>query len=251
MEVPPPTHPAAAPASADDAVDGAGLADLPITPLAERESTEDRVAASLRALIVNGALREGTPLVQRDLADRLGVSQTPVRAALTALERDGFVQSGSTGRAVVSRLTREDFEEITAARYGLEGLAARISAPLVGAQQLDEMRQLLGELQQAADATDVDLYLDLRWRYFSTAYLVSGRTRLITDVERLFRRSERYNRLVLASAERFAESVARYPRFLEACTRRDGAAAEESVQAALRWALDRVAPTLPSETTGA
>ena len=53
--------------------------DVPIYPLA-RQSIERRVAQSLRGLIVSGHLKEGTPLIQRELATRLGVSQTPVRA---------------------------------------------------------------------------------------------------------------------------------------------------------------------------
>lgn len=221
--------------------------DLPIEPLDERPSMEARVERSLRELIVSGQLREGTPLVQRDLAERLRVSQTPVRAALGALERDGFVATSATGRSVVRRLTREDFEEISAARYGLEGLAARISAPLVGDAELARMRQLLDELRTAAQARDVDRYLELRWAYFSTCYRVSGRRRLLDDVERLFRRSERYNRIVLSLPDRFAESVARYPAFLAACEQRDGERAEQAVHTSMRWAVDRVAPDLPSE----
>ena len=63
----------------------------PIAPLEERESIEQRVARTLRDLIVGGQLPSGTPLVQRDLAQQLGVSPTPVRAGLSQLEREGFV----------------------------------------------------------------------------------------------------------------------------------------------------------------
>src|SRR6187551_2263221 len=79
--------------------DMSGLSDQAIVPLEERESIEQRVAQSLRALIVAGQLPEGTQLVQRELAGRLGVSQTPVRASLGRLEQEGFVAVGSTGRA--------------------------------------------------------------------------------------------------------------------------------------------------------
>jgi DNA-binding GntR family transcriptional regulator len=85
-----------------------GADPLPIEPLDEQPSVEARVADALRALIVGGQLGEATPLVQRDLARLLGVSQTPVRAGLSQLEREGFVDVGATGRATVSRLTRED-----------------------------------------------------------------------------------------------------------------------------------------------
>lgn len=220
---------------------------LPVPPLEERESVEQRVAALLRDLIVRGRLREGTPLVHRELAARLGVSPTPVRAGLGQLERDGLVVVSPSGRASVSRLTREDFEEIYAARLGLEGLAARLGAPAVSDAALEEMRQMLELLRGHASRQEVDEYLRLRWEFHATCYRSSGRARLVEEVERLYRRSERYNRLVLASSERFRESVARFGDFLAACEARDGVAAERIIHQAMRWAVDQLAPALPSE----
>jgi DNA-binding GntR family transcriptional regulator len=228
-----------------------GAPALPIEPLEERASIEDRVAQSLRSLIVAGQLPEGTQLVQRELAARLGVSQTPVRTSLGRLVQEGFVVVGSTGRAFVSRLTREDFEEIYAARLGLEGLAARLGATAVGAAETAWMAHVLTQLKGAASEQDVDAYLSLRWQFYGTCYRASGRGRLVDEVERLYRRSERYNRLVLSSAQRFRESLDRYRSFHRACLRNDGAAAEAIVQDSLRWAVDRAAQSLPSEGAAA
>ncbi len=221
---------------------------LPIAPLEGQPSVEDRVTEALRDLIVRGRLAEGTPLVQRDLARLLAVSQTPVRTGLGRLEREGFVVVGPNGRSTVSRLTREDFEEIYAARLGLEGLAARRGAEAVGSQEIGRMRKLLDDLHALAARQEVDGYLRLRWEFHATCYRASGRRRLVEEVERLFRRSERYNRIVLSTAERFNESVARYHSVLAACEARDGAAAEQAVQDSIRWALERVAASLPTET---
>jgi DNA-binding GntR family transcriptional regulator len=221
---------------------------LPIAPLEDRQSVEQRVARSLRGLIVAGRLREGTPLVQRELAASLGVSQTPVRWSLSQLEREGLVEFGPTGRALVSRLTREDFEEIYAARLGLEGLAARVGAAAVGPVETARMRELMADLRRAAAARDIDEYLALRWDFHGTCYRASGRRRLVEEVERLYWRSQRYNRLVLSTPERFRESVDRYASFLAACEARDGDAAERAVQETIRWGLDRVAGGLPSES---
>ena len=219
----------------------------PIPPLEERESIEQRVARTLRELIVDGRLPAGTPLVQRDLAKQLGVSPTPVRAGLSQLEREGLVAVTATGRAVVSRLTREDFEEIYAARLGLEGLAARVGAVSVGPPEIARMKELLQRLRQLAEEQDVDEYLRHRWEFHATCYRTSGRRRLVEEVERLFWRSDRYNRLVLSTLERFRESVGRYRDFLAACEANDGARAEQTVHESLRWAVDRVAVSLPSE----
>jgi DNA-binding GntR family transcriptional regulator len=109
------------------------------------------------------------------------------------------------------------------------------------------MRRLLTRLRRLARERDVDDYLAERWAFHATCYRASGRRRLVDEVERLFRRSERYNRLVLSTAERFRESVARYGSFLDACESRDGATAEHAVQESIRWAVDRLGPLLPSE----
>lgn len=218
-----------------------------IAPIA-RESVEDRVAQALRDLIVTGQLPEGTPLVQRDLAERLGVSQTPVRLGLFELQRVGLVEIGENGRASVSRLTREDFEEISAARLGLEGLAARVGAAAVGTAELERMRLGLLELERLGKAGDVDGYLRARWAFHAACYEASGRTRLVAEVERLFWRSERYNRLVLSTSDRFRRSVGNYRRFYQACKAGDPKRAERVIHESMQWAVDLIWDELPSES---
>jgi len=212
-----------------------------------RDSIETRVAGRLRELIVSGQLPQGTPLVQRDLEERLGVSQTPVRIGLSELEREGLVEVGDTGRALVSRLTREDLEEIYAARLGLEGLAARVGVVALTDADVKRMRVLMRKLDRLAKERDVDGYLEARWELHAIAYEASGRTRLVAEVERLFRRAERYNRLVLSTAERFQRSVGYYRAFLAACEARDGEEAERVIHESVRGAVDLLSPSLPSE----
>jgi DNA-binding GntR family transcriptional regulator len=216
----------------------------------QRESVEDRVTAALRELIVTGQLSEGTPLVQRDLAERLGVSQTPIRHGLNELQRLGLVEVGDTGRATVSRMTREDFEEIYAARRGLEALAARVGAEAMSDDDVARMGELLAELERLAEKGDVDAYLEARWEFHATCYRAAGRARLLAEVERLFWRSERYNRLVLASKERFLRSVSNYRKLYRACRARDAERAERAIDEQMRWAVRSVGSMLPSEADG-
>jgi DNA-binding GntR family transcriptional regulator len=217
-----------------------------IEPLG-RSSVEQRAAQALRELIVAGRLPEGTPLVQRELAERLGISQTPIRHALVELERTGLVEVSDTGRTLVRRLTREDLEELYAARLGLEGLAARLGAVAVGEPELDRMRAVLDRLDRLARAQEIDAYLEGRWELHSTAYLASGRTRLVAEVERLFWRGGRYHRLVLSSPERFERSVGSYHDFVAACESHDADRAERVIHDSMRWAVDLVSGALPSE----
>ena len=219
----------------------------PVAALEQRPSVERQVAASLRGLIVHGRLPEGAPLRHRELARRLGVSPTPVRVVLGMLQRDGLVEIGRTGRALVSRLTREDLEEVYAARLGLEGLAARHGAEAVGDAEVARMREVLAELRTLAERQAVDEYLAARWRLHETCYRAAGRDRLVAEVERLFWRAERYNRLVLSSRTRFRRSLGHYRDFLRACAARDGEAAERVIHASTRWAVDLLWDALRSE----
>lgn len=212
-----------------------------------RNSVERRVADALRDLIVTGELPEGTPLVQRDLAERLGVSQTPVRSGLSLLEYAGLIEVGDTGRALVRRLTREDLEEIYAARLGLEGLAARVGVAAIGDDEIERMRAILAELDRLARPRQVGSYLERRWAFHAVCYEASRRPRLLAEVERLFWRAERYNRLVLSSAERFRRSLRYYHDFFSACERRDPLEAESVIHESVRGAVDLIWPTLPSE----
>jgi DNA-binding GntR family transcriptional regulator len=212
-----------------------------------RRSMEQRVTDQLRELIVTGELAGGTRLVQRDLALRIGVSQTPVRIGLSELARDGLVEVTGTGRSLVRRLTREDLEEIYAARFGLEGLAARAGAPALDEAGYDDMRELMRELEQIAKRRDVEAYLRARWDFHAICYRASGRTRLVDEVERLFWRAERYNRLVLSTAARFKRSVGYYRAFLDACAARDGDAAERVIHESMRQTVADLAASLPSE----
>jgi DNA-binding GntR family transcriptional regulator len=217
-----------------------------IEPLG-RSSVEQRAAQALRELILAGRLPEGTPLVQRELADRLGISQTPIRGALIELERTGLVEVTGTGRALVRRLTREDLEELYAVRLGLEGLAARLGAAAVSDDDVDRMTEVLNRLRELAWKQDVEPYLVGRWELHSIAYNATGRTRLVGEVERLFWRGERYHRLVLSSAERFNRSVMSYQSFHEACHLRNGKRAEAVIHDSLRWGVDLISDSLPSE----
>src|SRR5689334_13392672 len=81
----------------------------------------------LKQLILDGEFPVGQPLVERTLADRLGVSRTPVREAIFRLEREGLVQVIEGKGAFVASYTIDDLIEIYQIREGLEPLAARLS----------------------------------------------------------------------------------------------------------------------------
>lgn len=97
--------------------------------LAPRARIVDEVVHRLRESILNHVFPPGARLVQTELADRLGVSRTPLREAIRLLEQEGLVQVSDGNRTVeVVRLSRRDIVELYAIREVIDGLAARTLA---------------------------------------------------------------------------------------------------------------------------
>jgi DNA-binding GntR family transcriptional regulator len=91
----------------------------------------------LKLMILDGELAGGEPLVERPLAERLGVSRTPVRETIFRLEREGLVRVVEGKGAFVASYTLEDMIEIYQMREGLEPLAARLACQHLAGAEID------------------------------------------------------------------------------------------------------------------
>jgi DNA-binding GntR family transcriptional regulator len=117
---------------------------------AGHESGPVGVLERLRALILTGAYGPDERLVEEQLAERLGVSRTPVRQALTMLEAEGLVEIAPNRGATVCSFSIEDVWDIYDLRAVLEGHAARRAAGKITPGELAIMRELTGEMEGLA-----------------------------------------------------------------------------------------------------
>jgi GntR family transcriptional regulator of vanillate catabolism len=109
---------------------------------------QDTVLMQLRDLILRGEFEPGTRLAEQPLAERLGASRTPVRAALVTLEQEGLIELNATGGYLVRPFTPQEVCDAIAVRGLLEGMAARLVA------EHGVSRQLQGDLQSCLDEGD-------------------------------------------------------------------------------------------------
>jgi DNA-binding GntR family transcriptional regulator len=112
------------------------------------------VLERLRALILTGQYGPDERLIEEQLAERLGVSRTPVRHALTMLEAEGLVEIAPNRGATVCSFTIEDVWDIYDLRAVLEGHAARRAAGRIQRHELEHMRDLAGEMEGLAGRFD-------------------------------------------------------------------------------------------------
>lgn len=109
---------------------------------------------TLREQIVTGQLLPGQKLVQEDLARQLGVSRTPLRSAIAALERDGFVSLSPRGEATVLEFGPRRIADLFEIRAVLEGLTCRLVAPRIERKHTAYLRSLLQSALPTEGDTD-------------------------------------------------------------------------------------------------
>ena len=213
---------------------------LRTTPLVIR-SAEDQVYEVLRDEIVH-VMEPGHPLPLAGIADRLGVSTMPVRAALLRLEADGLVRQQPRRGAVVAPLEVEDLEEIQAMRAGIEGLAARLGAQHIDERGIGRMRELLGVLRSAAARGDLPQFLRIATEFEDECYRAARRPRLLSLVQGFRQAAQRYVRIALGDSPDF--EVDFHERFFRAVAAHDGARAEAIIREELAWTLERLSRRL-------
>jgi len=113
-----------------------------------RERAMDAVYKALRQAILSGVLRPGERLNVDELADKLGVSLTPVRHAVQQLASEGLVEIRPRSGTFVASLTPRDVEETFDLRCALECLAAERAVESIGAQELRRLKELLKSLRK-------------------------------------------------------------------------------------------------------
>ncbi|MEO7670677.1 MAG: GntR family transcriptional regulator [Longimicrobiales bacterium] len=199
--------------------------------LKEREGLQtergDRIVhayGTLRELIVCGRLSPGSRIIETEVASRLGVSRTPVRAALQRLQQEGFVLAHGGGvqmRMSVAPLTEPDARELFAIMAQIEALASRRAAELgadARADLVDRLRWLNGDLVSAADRPDADARMFALDQAFHRAVLEAAAGPRVALLHDSFKpQIERYGRSYpQAYAQDVADTTAEYDVLIDA-----------------------------------
>jgi len=210
----------------------------------------DETYRKLRELIVRGQVAPGSRLVETELADRLGVSRTPVRSALQRLRQEGYVVSAGDGKRsgnTVAPLTAEDARELLYILGMLEALAARRCAT----DEEERRRRIADRLEQINDdlvAAAVEdggenprAILTLDDRFHATYVAAGAGSRLKILHEMLRPHKERYMRFYMSGIlDEIETSSQEHVRIVEGIRQGDPAATEAAVKDTWRNGADRL-----------
>jgi DNA-binding GntR family transcriptional regulator len=147
----------------------------------EAEPLSARTVDRLRDLIVTEELRPGTPLRERALAERLGVSRTPLRDALKTLAADGLVTLSPNRGAVVAPFSATAIAEKLEVLSTLEGFAGEKAAEEATDAEIAEVRALHHELLAAFERRDRAAYFHLN-QAIHRALVLAARNATLADL---------------------------------------------------------------------
>jgi DNA-binding GntR family transcriptional regulator len=145
----------------------------------------ERAYAEIRKRIVTGEYPQGSPLTEAALSKALGVSRTPVRAALGRLNADGLVDQLPNRRVVVASWNIGDVEEIFGLRAVLESYGAQLATSAVTPQKQAELEALCDEMDAALAAQEpgwLAVCTALNNRFHTGVLEATGNARLIALV---------------------------------------------------------------------
>ncbi len=192
----------------------------------------DQVLRILRDRIVSGELAPGARIDVTTLAADLDISRTPVREAILQLEAAGLVERQPYRGTVVVGVDAQRLEEVTALRIDLEGRAAVLGVPRLADSDVARMVEILTELDARADdpAFSLGVFNDLNQRFHDVIYAAADAPVLRRIIDDLSAEADRI-RLHFDVRAPLAEAFHR--EILDACRRRDGAAAAAATRAHL------------------
>lgn len=201
---------------------------MDISPQDSRTLSE-RVFEQLQDDIVRGVLRPGVRLGEAELARRYGVSRGPLREAIRRLESRKLLQREPHVGARVASLTLDDLVEIYRVREALEGMAARLAAQYMTAEEVSGLHQVLSQHEQQQDIKEDTAYfqregdLDFHYRIIQGSHNKTLADLLIGEIYHLVRM---YRYQFSAVANRPQKALAEHRRIVEAIEAGDGDLAE-------------------------
>jgi GntR family transcriptional regulator, rspAB operon transcriptional repressor len=199
----------------------AGPARLPHSP-----KNSQLVYRDLLQAIISMKMVPGTPILEREITQRYGISRTPVREAVLRLARDRLVDVIPKSGTFVARIPFSDLREAIVAREALEEVTVRAATEKASESQIMELRAIIQRQRETAEAGQEEAFHQAD-DAFHAAIAAAGRLAGIWGmIQQIKMQVERYRRLTLPQPGRMTRVVGEHSDVLDAMARRD---ADEAV----------------------
>jgi DNA-binding GntR family transcriptional regulator len=188
------------------------------------------VYEAMLGLISAGTLAPGEQLDEQLLASRLGVSRTPLRAAIARLTQEGLVVNLPYRGAFVRRFSVEEIDGLYEVRAALEVLAARKAAARLTPDELETIAAILDECRSALAVGDVDAYGRADARFHRALAEASGNPTLVETLDGLRLRIQLFRDLANRDPDLRERAERERELIIDALARRDAGAAAHLIE---------------------
>jgi len=179
------------------------------------------VYESLRRTIISGIIPVGERIIEKEYAERLNISRTPVREALRRLEREKLVEHLPKIGVVVKRITTEDVIEIYKIRTNLEVLAAVNAMEIITPEEIDEIEELLDLIEKKNKEGKVEEVIKLFGEFNWKLYQASGMKRLAVMITKLNEYTQRFRNISISHNSRREKALMEHRQILKAIVNKD------------------------------
>ena len=205
------------------------------------QKLDQKVYTALKRKIINRDIQPGDRIQQDELADELGVSKTPLLAALRTLEAERLVTSIPRRGYYVRAITKEEMIEFYEIREVLESLAARRAASRITDAQARRLRGFFAEFADGIDATDAEKYAAEDRRFHEYVIEISGSEILNGMLATFNFMTITYQRAMLGGLVRPPhETLPEHRKVIEAICGKDAAQAEALMRSHMRESRARL-----------
>lgn len=188
----------------------------------------DVVFNTLRQAILRGELKPGERLLEIHLANKLGVSRTPIREAIRKLELEGLVLMIPRKGAVVAEITEKSLRDVLEVRRALEELAMKLACEKILDEEIEELKAASKEFENALKTGDVTVYAEADVKFHDIIYRTTDNQRLIQLLYNLREQMYRYRVEYLKREDSHETLLAEHQYIIETLEKRD---AKEAVKA--------------------
>jgi len=139
----------------------------------------DVVFNTLRQAILRGELKPGERLMEIQLANKLGVSRTPIREAIRKLELEGLVLMIPRKGAEVAEITEKSLKDVLEIRRALEDLAVRLACEKITKEEIKELKKAGDEFKKVLKSQDITEVAEADVRFHDVIYMATDNPKLI------------------------------------------------------------------------
>jgi DNA-binding GntR family transcriptional regulator len=199
------------------------------------------VYESLKSTIISGKIPVGERIVEKEYAERLNISRTPIREALRALEVEELVEYKPRLGVVVKRITMDDVFEIYKIRQHLEVLAAISAMDNITEGEIKDIEELLSITEEKNAQGDIEEVIRLFGVFNQKIYEASRMKRLTSMISKLNEYLQRFRNISISDNHRRESALRDHREILKAIVEKNKLEIEDIIKKHLEHSLEVVA----------